>query len=245
MANIIKTKGIVLWTMPFKESSLIASVFTEKYGKIKVLAKGIRRPKSRICGALEIFNLDDIIFYKREFKEIYNLSDAGVTDYFAEIRNHPTKVNAAMILCEFFNKTLPAEDPDIQLFTLFLNFLRKLQDIDELRIKPLTFCYLLKAFSGTGVRPHLDDCVRCHEPLKWDNKKIDFSIGAGGVVCNKHYDDTVVFLSTNTYKILRQIYNNKDVEMGRASVDEIEKFIPDYLYYHLNNLVLHSLKHLK
>ena len=66
MANIIKTEGFVLKTMLFKESSLIASIFTKKFGKIKVLAKGVRRPKSKLCGALELFNLDEIIFYKRE-----------------------------------------------------------------------------------------------------------------------------------------------------------------------------------
>jgi len=245
MANIIKTKGIVLNTKPFKESSLIASILTNRCGKIKVLAKGVRRPKSKICGALEPFNLDEIIFYKRESKEIYNLSDAGIIECFEEIRGYPKKVNAAMVLCEFFDKTLPAEEDDDHSFIFLLNFLRKLQDIDESTVRHFVFYYLLKALSGAGVRPHLEDCVRCHKTIKYDNKKIDFSIGAGGVVCDTHFDDTVVFLNNKTINTLEQIYNDKTIQIDSDSFDEIEKFITDYLYYHLNNLTLNSLKYLK
>jgi len=245
MANIIKTKALVLNTMPFKESSLIASLLTEKSGKIKVLAKGVRRPKSKLCGTLELFSLDEIIFYKRELKEIYTLSDAVIIDNFEEIRSHPEKVNAAVVLCEFFDKTLPLEERDDDSFFLLSHFLKKLQATNESVVKSLALCYLLKALSGAGVRPHMANCVRCHEPITYDNKKIDFSISAGGIVCNKDFDDTVIFLSSNTINTLRQIYNNKDIHVDENSLNEIESFIPDYLYYHLNNLILNSLKYLK
>jgi DNA repair protein RecO (recombination protein O) len=217
--------------MLFKESSLIASIFTKKFGKIKVLAKGVRRPKSKLCGALELFNLDEIIFYKRELKELYTLSDAVVIDDFEKVRAHPRKVNAGMVLCEFFEKTLPLEEIDSHAYTLLLNFLKELQDIDKAAIKPLTYYYLLKTLSGAGVRPHFENCVRCHEPIKYDNKNIDF-------------DDTVIFLSNKTVNTLRRIYKDEDIEMCKESISEIETFIPNYLYYHLNNLVLNSLKHL-
>jgi len=64
------------------------------------------------------------------------------------------------------------------------------------------------------------------------------------VVCDSHFDDTVVFLSNKTVNTLRRIYKDEDTEMCKESISEIETFIPDYLYYHLNNLVLNSLKHL-
>jgi DNA repair protein RecO (recombination protein O) len=244
MAYIIKTRGIVLHTRVFLESSLIASLFTKQHGKITVLAKGIRRPKSKLCGTLERFNLDEIIFYKREFKEMYTLSDAEVIDRFEEIRVHPEKVAAAMVLCEFYNKTLPAEETDITSFTLLLEFLKRLQEVGMSVVKSLTFYYLLRALSKAGVRPHLDNCVRCHAVIKQD-RKIDFSVAAGGVVCDKHFDDTVLFLNVHTLATLQQIYRGKNIDIDKNSEDEIQKLIPNYLYYHLNNLVLHSLKHLE
>ncbi len=244
MANIIKTNGIVLNTIPFKESSLFASLLTRRFGKVKILAKGCRRPKSKLCGALELFNLDEVIFYKREFKETYTLSDAVIIDDFEKIRSHPEKVNAAMVLCEFFQKTLPAEERDDNAFTLLLHFLKELQNADESSIKSLMFFSLLKALSGAGVRPHLENCVRCHKSIGYE-KMINFSVGAGGIVCDKDFDDTVVLLDITTINSLKQIYDNKTVFIDHNTVNDIEKFFSEYLYHHLNGLVLHSLKHLK
>jgi DNA repair protein RecO (recombination protein O) len=244
MARITKTRGVVLATRPFKESSLIVSLLTERLGRIKVLAKGIRRPKSRICGALEPFCLSEIIFYRREHKEIYNLGEVSVLEDFEGIRAYPEKVTAAMVLCEFYNKTLPAEETDPASFTLLLEFLEGLQATDVSVAKSLTFCYLLRALSKAGVRPHLDDCVRCHAVIDQD-RRIDFSIAAGGVVCNKHFDDTVIFLKAHTLAILQQIYCDKNIEVDKDSGDEIQGLIPNYLYYHLDNLTLNALKHLK
>ncbi len=244
MPNIVKAEGFVLNTTAFKESSMIASILSKECGKIKVLAKGVRRPKSKLCGVLELFNLDEIIFYKRESKDLYTLSDAAVIDNFETIRTQPRRVNAAMILCEFFEKILPSEEPDAGTYTLFLNFLKELKNSDEPHIRQLTFCYLLKALSGAGVRPHLENCVRCHKRIKYDSKHVDFSIGAGGIVCDQDFDDTVVLLSNKAFSILRKIYSGEETHIDDTSCDEIEKLIPDYLYYHLNNLVLNSLKHL-
>lgn len=245
MATIIKTRAIVLKTTPFKESSLITSLLTDRHGKIKVIAKGIRRPKSKFCGALEPFSLDEIIFYKREFKEMYTLSDAFIVDDFEDVRARPERVHAAMILCEFFDKTLPSEEHDDESFLLLLEFLKKLRKTDETEVKSIVFTYLFRVLSGAGVRPHLDNCVRCHTAINYQDKKIDFSINAGGLVCNKHFDDTVIFLSAETVDLIKKIYDHKDITIDNNSLREIENLIPDYLYYHLNSLVLHSLKHLK
>lgn len=245
MANIIKTKGIILKTMPFKESSLFASILTEDYGKIKVLAKGCRRPKSKLCGALEPFNLDEIIFYKRESKEIYTLSDAGILNDFEKIRQYPAKVNAALVLCEFFEKAMPAEEKDERSFNLLIRFLKEIQRAEEPSLKAVTYYYLLSALALAGIRPHLENCVRCHSAIQYRNKKSDFSISAGGIVCDKHYDDTVVFLSNETISALKAIYGEYTRRMSRNALNEIEKIIPDYLYYHMNNLTLHSLKQLR
>jgi DNA repair protein RecO (recombination protein O) len=245
MANIVKCRGFVLKTFPFKESSLIVSVLTNRFGKVKVLAKGVRRPKSRICGAMEPFNLDEIIFYKREFKEIYNLSDAVIIDGFDQIRNDPQKVSAALVLCEFYDKTLPSEEMDAQAFSLFLGFLKRLRYSQGTAVRALVTSCLLRALCGAGVMPHLDDCVRCHGSVSRDNEKTDFSVAAGGFVCSKHHDDTVMLLSHGTVNTLRKIYNKQEAPIDNDSLAEIENFLADYMYVHLNNLNLNALKHLR
>lgn len=244
MTHIIKCRGFILKTTPFKESSLITSVFTNRLGKVTLLAKGVRRPKSKICGAMEPFNFDEVIFYKREFKEIYNLSDAVVIDGFEEIRQDPMRVNAALVLCEFYHKTLPSEEADNKAFSLFMSFLKGLEKADVSVARSMALTFLLKAFSGAGVMPHLGNCVRCHKSVK-SNRNVDFSISAGGIVCDEHYDDTVVFLSRSTIDTLRGIYTSPEPRIEDESLNEIETFLADYIYVHLNRLHLNTLKHLK
>lgn len=230
--------------MPFKESSLIASVLTKKFGKVKIIAKGCRRPKSKFCGTLEVFNLAEIIYYKRETKDLYTLSDATITDDFSDIRSSNSKVNAAMVLCEFYDKTLLQEEIDIASYRHLFDFLQELKDIDSHSIKPLTLYSLLIALAGAGFKPHLDNCVRCHNPIDYNSKKIDFSISGGGVVCENDFDDTVVFLSSDTINLLKNIYQNKSIRIDARQFKEIERLVPEYLRYHLNQ-VLNSLKFLK
>ena len=245
MANIIKCRGFVLKTFPFKESSLIVSILSNRVGKVKLMVKGVRRPKSRICGAMEPFNLDEIIFHKREFKEMYNLSDAVVIDSFEEIRKEPRRVNAALVLCEFYEKTLPSEEADGHAFSSLLTFLNRLRSAEAAAIRPLVISYLLKAFSGAGVMPHLDDCVRCHGTVGGRNRKVDFSVASGGVVCSKHHDDTVMLLSPQTVRTMKGVYNSGKTPVSQDSLEEIESILTDYMYVHLGNLNLNSLKHLK
>jgi recombinational DNA repair protein (RecF pathway) len=123
----------------------------------------------------------------------------------------------------------------------FLNGLRN-ADVSVARAIALTF--LLKAFSGAGVMPHLENCVRCHKSIL-NNGKVDFSINAGGIVCDEHYDDTVVFLSRPSIDTLRSIYTRTQLHIEDDALDEIENFLADYMYVHLNNLHLNTLKHLK
>ncbi|KPK63179.1 hypothetical protein AMJ83_08010 [candidate division WOR_3 bacterium SM23_42] len=245
MTNIIRCRGLILKTTPFKESSLIASVLTDISGKVQLLAKGVRRPKSKICGAMEPFNLDEIIYYKREFKEMYNLSDAVVIDDFEQIRNVPKKVNAALVLCEFYNKTVPPEDVNAEAFSLLLNFLKTLEKSDTTDARSLAVGFLVKALSGSGVMPHLENCVCCRGPVAKNNGKIEFSISAGGIVCHRHHDDTVVFLKRPTFDALKNIYSQEWHRIDSETSGEIEGFLVDYMYVHLNHTRLNTLKYLK
>jgi len=245
MTQIIKTQGFVLNTTVFRETSLFATIFTNHYGKIQVLAKGCRRPKSKMCGGLERFNHIEVIFYKRETKETYTISDTSIIDDFPAIRQHPGTVNGALVMCEFLYRTLPAEEPDIRSYILLERFLHTLEKTIESDAKSVTIQCLLRALSYAGVSPHLDSCVRCHHPISYGSKRLDFSVSGGGLVCEQDHDDTVVLLPQTAIKALLTLYQDETAVLTNETVDEIARILPDYLCYHLNGLVLHSLKQLQ
>ncbi len=245
MPNILKTRGIVLRTFPFKESSLFCSIFTEKFGKLKLIAKGARRPKSKICGTLEPFTLSEVIFYKRETKEIYTISDAIVIENFPTIRTSESKFTACELICEFIDKTTVLEEPNKQLFEEMLGFFEKVSGIEEKIAGFWAILMLFKLFKSAGLEPNLDDCVKCHNPI-FEKHKINFSISAGGVVCESHFDASVIKIDPEWLKTIINAKNGVfPYSIDNKMVMVLKNLCESYIFYHFNGLNLNTLKFIK
>ncbi len=72
------TRAVVSKTMRMSNSSKLVTLITEKYGLIKVIAKGARRPKSKFGASLEPVTLSDCIYYHRESRDLQTLSSSEI-----------------------------------------------------------------------------------------------------------------------------------------------------------------------
>lgn len=240
MANIQKCRAIVLLTRRFKESSLIVSALSDRYGRINALARGARRPRSKFCGALEPFTWAEMIFYRKENRELHTLADAAVLDQFNAIRASPVKVQCADVLCEFWERTMPLESQDARAYRLMVSFLRKLAAAPEDESRAVVLTHLLRALAATGFRPHLADCVVCHRPVAGTRRSV-FSIRRGGVVCNDHGDETGLSLSPASREFLVTALRSTGEAPSCGGGDELLAFVEAYCAYHLNGLRLNAL----
>jgi DNA repair protein RecO (recombination protein O) len=78
MSSIItKTEAIVLRTVEFQESSIIATLFTLKHGKIAVIAKGARKPKSKFAAFLVAGQMLEVVYYMKQTRQVQTLSDTS------------------------------------------------------------------------------------------------------------------------------------------------------------------------
>lgn len=242
MANILKTKCIILHTFPFKESSLFASVLSKDFGKLNLLAKGARRPNSKLCGTLEPINHSEIIFYKRELKDTSTLSDAVIVDDFEPIRRSPVKVAGCEAICEFIDKTQTIEEPNPKIYYLLLSFFSNLSLAKDEFTSLWTIIMLFRLLKFAGFEPHLSDCVVCHKSVIND-AYLFFSIAKGGLVCEMHFDESVVKLDRKaTEPILNAHKNPFPDKIDTGNFLELRQLFESFVYYHLNGLKLHSLK---
>ncbi len=244
MPDIRKTGAVILGRRPFKESSLIVSAVTRDFGRIKLMARGCRRPRSKFCGTLELFNCDEIIFYHREQKELYTLSDAVVINDFPGIRASLKRVTAAQIMCEFLDKALPAGEANEAAYRFLLSFLQKADQQPETMMRSLVAVYLARGLIIAGIKPHLTGCVICRAGLP-AAASIDFDPAAGGAVCERHSTAARFRLHASTVKELCLLYENRRVQIQPSTVDDLMKIIPSYLAAHLNGLTLNALKYLQ
>ena len=97
-----KTEGIIIKRINFGEADRILTIFTKHYGKIKAIAKGIRKIKSRRAPHLELFNQTVLFLYKGKNLDI--ITEAQLVDSFSTLRKNLRKVAFAFGVCELVDQ---------------------------------------------------------------------------------------------------------------------------------------------
>ena len=193
MRRIVRSEAICLRVRDYHESSKLVTFFTLERGKVGCLAKGARRLRSKFGAALDIFAQSRIIYYLRETRDLYTLSDAELVHSFSGLANGPERFLAAEQMAEFVLRTIQSHDPNPQLYRLLLNYLFTLESLppppspapDSPLPTPhaaLVCSFLLKAASFLGFRPELRRCLICHRPIEGPRPAF-FDSGRGGIIC--------------------------------------------------------------
>lgn len=104
-----KVEGIILSRSNFSEADKIITVFTRQLGKIKVLAKGIRRIKSRRAPHLELFNQVELVLHSG--KTFDTITEAKVIDHLSPQKQQLKLSGYLFYLAEVLDKILPEHQP--------------------------------------------------------------------------------------------------------------------------------------
>ncbi|MFC1727667.1 DNA repair protein RecO [Patescibacteria group bacterium] len=124
MKKTYKTEGIVLKHINFGEADRILTVFTKHYGKVKAMAKGVRRVTSRKGGNLETFNQVTLFFVKG--KNIDIVTEATAINTFSGLRNGLFETGLAFYFCELVDKLTPESQANQNVFELLVESLGKI-----------------------------------------------------------------------------------------------------------------------
>lgn len=124
--RIYKIDGIILKRRNTGETDRIITIFTKEYGKLRLLAKGVRRVSSRRAPHLEIFSHVIMMIHKGKTMDI--ITEAESLDHFEELRSDLSRVSAGYYLCELVNSLTPEKQEHRNVFALLLRALRALEE---------------------------------------------------------------------------------------------------------------------
>ena len=124
MGRTYKTEGIILKRINYGEADRILTIYTKHYGKIKVMAKGVRRITSRRGGNIELFNQTILFLHKGRNLDI--LQEAQVVSSFKDWRRNLKKVSIAYYFSELVDKLTPEAQANQRVFILLQCFLTKI-----------------------------------------------------------------------------------------------------------------------
>ena len=217
-----KTQGIVLGFTDWHETSKIVTFHTKHFGKIRGVAKGARRKKSKFS-PLEILSHHTIVFYEREDKDLYILGECQAKETFPNIRKDIKKVAYGAYLAELVNAVSTSEKNEL-LFDLFSKALHFLERKKDSEIIVRAFETRLLDILGFGL--HLNTCLTCKKELKENFK---FNPGLGGLICIHHPQDGIRILE-ETRKFLKYPGIKKVSSQTRK---ELKTVLQNSILYHI------------
>jgi DNA repair protein RecO len=150
---IVKSEAIVLKTVDYSESSIIATLFTKEKGKVAVIAKGARKPKNKFAAFLVVGQLLEVVFYTKESRSVQTLSDVSYVEKLHSFRVDIEKMAIMMTTSEFANQVLHENEVNTDLFDFLKKMLTWVDKQDD--VPPQLFPYLqlrIAEYIGIGVQ---------------------------------------------------------------------------------------------
>ena len=167
---------VVLRTHKLGEADRIVTMLGRRHGKIRAVAKGVRRTSSRLGARLEPFMVADVQFYSGRSLDIVQQAES-VGTYGSEIAADYDRYTAASAMVETADRLADA-DPSVSHYLLLVGGLRALS-LAAHAPRSILDSYLLRAMALSGWAPGLDECARCGAP----GPHRSFVAQAGGMVC--------------------------------------------------------------
>ncbi len=201
--RVYKTEAIVLRTMDLGEADRVLTVLTPRLGKLRVVAKGVRRPRSRIGGGLQPFSdVQLVLAVGRTFDVV---TSSSLEDPHLGLRNDLHSTAAAWYLIELADRFCEGAADSHEAFRLLAQGLSALDAGAEVRRDIVARWFELALLDAMGFRPELAQCLECGTGIEPEGNA--FSAAGGGVVCPdcRHATHGARPVSADALKVMRHL----------------------------------------
>lgn len=201
--RVYKTEAIVLRSMDLGEADRVLTVLTPRLGKLKVIAKGVRRPRSRIGGGLQPFSdVQLVLAVGRTFDVV---TSSSLEDPHLGLRNDLHSTAAAWYVVELADRFCEGAADSHEAFRLLAQALSALDAGPDVARDVIARWFELALLDAMGFRPELVRCLECGARIEPDGNA--FSPTGGGVLCPQcgHAALGARPVSTDALKVLRHL----------------------------------------
>jgi DNA repair protein RecO (recombination protein O) len=196
-----RTEAIVLKRSDFGEADRILTLCTPERGKVRVVAKGVRRITSRKAGHVELFVRSRCMIHKGRDLDI--LAQAESVETFRALREDLRRAACAYFAAELLDGFTSEGEEQAGMYDLLTETLRRLNSDRDLWLA--THYFEMRLLGLAGYRPELFFCVQCRTPLKPEGNFMDPS--RGGLICPKCAGDATPLqaVSPQAFEVMRYL----------------------------------------
>lgn len=235
MAVQYRTRGFVFKREDAGEADQFFSIFTEDFGKIKILGRAIRKIKSKLRAGINLFYFSEIEFIQG--KTYKTLTDAAVLK--------KPKINLDELeflekIANVVDKLIKGEEKDERIYNLLFKAIFKARNREFYKLEYYYFFWQM--VSILGYQLDLYNCSKCHQKLS--PEILNFSAESHGIICLRCSDDSIkdkIKISPEAVKVLRIIQEENwdllaKIKVKDFCLGELEEVSESYLSY-LKNLL--------
>ena len=216
----------MLRTYKLGEADRIVVIATAGRGKVRAVAKGVRKTKSKFGARLEPTSHVQLQCY--EGRNLDTITQVETIDHFRAIREDLDRYGAAISVLEVVDQLSMESEVDLRRYQMLVGVLRTLATSDSPLVVPAFF---LKLLAHEGFRPEVDACVVCGV----DGPLVSIDLLAGGVRCQSCRQGRAV--SPEALRVLQAILGGRLAEVleepATPAVAEVAAIATETVEHHL------------
>jgi DNA repair protein RecO (recombination protein O) len=233
---LYRDEAVVLRTQKLGEADRIVTLLTRRHGRVRAVAKGVRRTGSRFGARVEPFMQVDLQLHcanTESGRGLDTVTQAETIAPFGErIATDYARYTAGTAVLETAERlTAEEREPSLRLYLLVVGALRSLADASHAPSLVLD-AFILRAMAIAGYEPTLEACARCGDP----GPHRFFAVAAGGVVCPEHRPAGAATVSQPAAALLEALLTGEWAVADAADARiqrEASGLVAAYLQWHL------------
>lgn len=233
-----KTHGIIIKKTNSGEADKVLTIVTPNYGKIQCIARGSRKPKSKLNGHLDLFNLSDFNLVHGKGYDV--ITGCMTIQSFKRVKNALDQTARMYSAAELLNRLVLTSQKDEKIYFLlkeYLEFCDSHLPRDESRRDFTSWSFSIKLFDALGVFPELTNCLACRQPISSSTESY-ISAYMDGIFCKKCRTENNDLTEINIYliKLFRFFQSSEYSQITRL---RLEKNIREQVRNMMHKIVMY------
>lgn len=228
-----KTEGVVIRQMVLGEADRVLTLYTPDAGKLRAVAKGVRKQKSKLRGQLELLSRVSVSISRGRNLDV--VAEAQTIDAFRSVTEGLERLTRGLYLAELTDGFTVEHSSNRPVYDLLVQTFGMLAATEQPDL--LVRRFELKLLGHSGFDPELYSCVDCRTDLEQQDHL--FSCAKGGVLCPecRTGSESLVQVSVNAMKVIRLIQRHPDFEkisavrISPGILAELERLFRTYIRY--------------
>ena len=235
-----KTEAIVLKSISYGDSSIISTLLTKEFGKVSIIAKGIKKNKSTNRALLDPLSIVYINFYLKKQRNTQILKTIDLSENIPCVRKNLDLLNTALLMVDILNNILPENEKVDLIFRLCKSTLLMLNEHRDTSNLLMSF-FLIQLYIQLGYMPNFDNCSYCYKKIN----TLNLNLIKHQLMCSKCNSGNSIIINNKVLTQLKKMISTHITKIDTINLNDSDILLINNFLYHYGKIFLHGFTNIK